>query len=198
MASVIRAKCVILLLLLTCAGLVATAIPGAAYAAVTGHFEYYRNGTNNNGRLYWKWTNNGPPVNSVDWRAGSGSEHNDNTNGWLPTGWYKIRGIGTTTTPRSTAGCGISRTRRARAIQGPSAPAYSYTPRRLHRTAKGASNRSAGMGRPTTSRSGASRSLTATYPPSILAGRTTGVPPHTVTGLRIPLEASCSCRTDSS
>lgn len=28
---------------------------------------------------------------SVSWRGGSGNALNDNTNGWLPVGWYSIR-----------------------------------------------------------------------------------------------------------
>lgn len=92
MATAACAKVALLLLLLLGAGLLVAAIPGSAHAATDGWFDYDRNGTNDDGRLYWKWFVNGPPIYSVDWRAGSGKYLDDRTNGWLPSGWYSIKG----------------------------------------------------------------------------------------------------------
>ncbi len=83
---------------LTCtcllAVLVAALCPSMAFGATPiGWFDYARNGTNTNGRLTWNYTwGDVPPVYSVYWRAGSGSYLDDRTNGWLPSGWYSIRG----------------------------------------------------------------------------------------------------------
>lgn len=68
--------------------------PSVAHAAVPiGWFDYARNGSNDWGTLSWRYTwGDVPPVYGVSWRSGSGSYLDDRTYGWLPSGWYSIRG----------------------------------------------------------------------------------------------------------
>jgi hypothetical protein len=71
-----------------------TLTPSNAYAAYIGWYEYSSNGTNTNGNLSWNYTlGDMPPVRTISWRAGSGQRHDDGPNGgWIPSGWYSIRG----------------------------------------------------------------------------------------------------------
>lgn len=76
------------------AGLVAAASPAAANATTYyGWFDYSRNNSNTNGLLAWGYVvNDAPPIHATYWRAGSGLRPDDGTNGWLPAGFYSVRG----------------------------------------------------------------------------------------------------------
>jgi hypothetical protein len=85
--------CIKLTMALVLVGLIGLLSSAKAEAAYIGWFDYDRNGTNTNGTLTWKWTiDDFPPVYSVSWRGGSGSNYDDHTNGFLPSGWYSVKG----------------------------------------------------------------------------------------------------------
>lgn len=65
----------------------------AAAASYYGWFDYARNNSNVNGLLAWGYiVDDVPPIHATYWRAGSGSFPGDGTNGWLPAGFYSVRG----------------------------------------------------------------------------------------------------------
>lgn len=68
---------------------------GVAHATTYyGWFDYNRNRSNIYGCLVWAYiVNDIPPANVAAWRAGSGCYLDDRKNGgWLPSGFYLIRG----------------------------------------------------------------------------------------------------------
>lgn len=77
--------------------LAATAVALVPFSArgntYSGWFDYNRNNSNVAGCLSWGFViNDYPRVHALYWRAGSGSQLNDHTYGWLPAGFYKIMG----------------------------------------------------------------------------------------------------------
>ncbi len=99
--TAVKRKALRPVLAMVIAGLVAGVLPATAVAVTyQGWFDYARNNSNTNGTLTWKYTiDYQPSVYSRSWRAGSGSALNDQKQitgvrpgGWLPTGWYSIRG----------------------------------------------------------------------------------------------------------
>ena len=98
-SAALKRRALRIIFALSMAGFVAGVLPARAEAAYIGWFDYARNNSNINGTLTWKYTvNDNPPVYSVSWRAGSGSYPSDRkqtgsqSGGWLPSGWYSIRG----------------------------------------------------------------------------------------------------------
>ena len=98
-SAALKRRVLYIVFALCVAGFVAGVLPARAEAAYIGWFDYARNNSNINGTLTWKYTvNDNPPVYAVSWRAGSGSYPNDRkqtasqSGGWLPSGWYSIRG----------------------------------------------------------------------------------------------------------
>jgi hypothetical protein len=84
-----RIVCVLALVLLAAASSPATASATTYY----GWFDYARNGSNTNGLLAWGYVvNDMPPIHATYWRAGSGLRPDDGTGGWLPAGFYSVRG----------------------------------------------------------------------------------------------------------
>jgi len=75
-------------------GMAVASSPATAQAATYyGWFDYARNNSNTNGTLAWGYiVNDIPPVHATYWRAGSGLRMDDGTNGWLPAGFYSVRG----------------------------------------------------------------------------------------------------------
>jgi hypothetical protein len=84
-----RIVCVLFMVCLAAAATPATANATTYY----GWFDYSRNGSNTNGLLAWGYiVNDVPPIHATYWRAGSGLRPDDGTNGWLPAGFYSVRG----------------------------------------------------------------------------------------------------------
>ncbi|HEX5467745.1 MAG TPA: hypothetical protein VFW80_01710 [Gaiellaceae bacterium] len=80
-----------------CIALVAALVlawTSAPAQAATGWWTFNRN-TNLDSRLSWKWTYPPSPTEYTrSWRAGSGTSKDECElgNGWLPAGWYSLRG----------------------------------------------------------------------------------------------------------